>query len=218
MSDKATKAKAHTRYRGKDNSIFPGVTTILDILNKPALVKWANNLGLQGIDSTKYRDEMADIGTLAHLMILNHFNKEETDTSEYSKDQIEKAENCLLSFYEWEKGHTIEPILIEQQLVSETYRYGGTIDLYCRLDGVLTLVDFKTGKAIYSEMMYQLAAYQQLLESNNHICMNTRILRIGRDEDEGFEERVKVDLTLELLLFQHCQGIYNLQKQIRKGG
>ena len=216
MSDK-TKAKAHIRYRDKDNNIVPGVTTILGILNKPALVKWANNLGLQGIDSSKYRDEMADIGTLAHEMIMCHFNKMVLDTSDYSKTQIEKAENCLLSFYEWEKGHDIEPILVEAQLVSEQYQYGGTVDLYCKLDGVATLVDFKTGKAIYPEMMYQLAAYRHLLGDNGRSCASTRILRIGRDEDEGFEERVKANLELEFDLFIHCLDIYNLRKMISKG-
>ena len=210
------KTQAHIKYKDQEGNIVPGVTTVLSILAKPALVKWANNLGLQGIDSNKYRDEMADIGTLAHLMILGHFNKQETDTSEYSKTQIEKAENCLLSFYEWEKGHTIYPILVEKPLVSDMWGYGGTIDLYCELEGEPTLIDFKTGKAIYPEMMCQLAAYKELLIENGHECSKTRILRIGRDEDEGFEERVKVNLSSESMVFHHCLGIYNLQKQIRK--
>ena len=209
----SNKVKSHIRYKDQEGNIVPGVTTILGILNKPALVTWANKLGLQGIDSTKYRDEMADIGTLAHLMILDYFNKQETDTSEYSKSQIEKAENCLLSFHQWEMGHDIEPILIEKPLVSELWKYGGTVDLYCKLDGELTLIDFKTGKAIWPEMMYQLAAYQNLLFENDHFCQKTRILRIGRDEDEGFEERVAGDLRIEYAIFNHCLGIYNLQKR-----
>ncbi len=211
-----TKTKAHTRYRDAEGNIVPGTTTILGILNKPALVKWANNLGLQGIDSSKYRDEMADIGTLAHYMILSYYKGTKPDTSEYSAKQIELADNCLLSFYEWEKGHAIIPILVEEPLVSEVWKYGGQIDLYCKLDGVLTLVDFKTGKAIYPEMMYQLAAYRQLLIDNGHQVDQCRILRIGRDEDEGFEERVKNSLFSELNLFSHCLEIYKLQKEIRK--
>ena len=80
--DASKKARAHTIYKLEDGTKVPGVTTVLGILNKPALVKWANNLGLQGIDSNKYRDEMADIGTLAHQMIVNYFNKVETDTTD----------------------------------------------------------------------------------------------------------------------------------------
>lgn len=214
--DAPKKSKAHIIYKLEDGTKVPGVTTVLGILNKPALVIWANRLGLQGIDSTKYRDEMADIGTLAHKMILDYFNKIETDTTDYSKNQIDLAENCLLSFWEWGKGHKIEVIMAEAQLVSSQYGYGGTIDCYCNLDGEPTLLDFKTGKAIYPEMIYQLAAYEQLLLEAKHTIAECRILRIGRGEDEGFEERAVGKLAKQFELFKHCLAIYNLQKEIRK--
>jgi len=213
-TDAPKKSKAHTIYKTQDGIRVPGVTTILGILNKPALVKWANNLGLQGIDSTKYRDEMADIGTLAHQMIVDYFNKVETDTTEYSENQIGLAENCLLSFWEWEKGHKIEVIMAERQLVSEM-GFGGTIDCFCNLDGQPTLLDFKTGKAIYPEMFCQLAAYKQLLTEDNHPVDITRILRIGRDENEGFEEQSVGNIDKQFELFKHCLAIYNLQKEIK---
>lgn len=210
------KAKAHTLYKTTDGTRVPGVTTILGILNKPALIKWANNLGLQGIDSTKYRDEMADIGTLAHKMILAYFNKAEADTSDYSKNQIELAENCLLSFWEWEKGHNIEVILAEESLVSEEHSFGGTIDLYCKLDGKATLLDFKTGKGLYPEHTYQVAAYGNLLMACGYDLENIQILRIGRDEDEGFEVYSGAIGYRQWELFKHCLAIYNLQKEIKK--
>jgi len=213
--DAPKKSRAHIRYELSDGTKVPGVTTVLGVLNKPALVKWANNLGLQGIDSSKYRDEMADIGTLAHQMIVDYFNKRETDTSDYSEKQIDLAENCLLSFWEWEKGHKIEVIMAEAQLVSSQYGYGGTIDCFCKLDGQPTLLDFKTGKAIYPDMFYQLAAYEQLLAEAGQLIEVTRILRIGRDSDEGFEERSVGKLDQHFELFRHCLAIYNLKKEIK---
>ena len=215
VKDSPKKASAHTQYKLPDGTKVPGVTTVLGILNKPALVKWANNLGLQGIDSSKYRDEMAEIGTLAHQMIVDYFNKIKTDTSEYSQSQINLAENCLLSFWEWEKGHKIEVIMAEAQLVSQEYGFGGTIDCFCKLDGQPTLLDFKTGKAIYPEMFYQLAAYEQLLAEAGQLIEVTRILRIGRDADEGFEERSVGNLDKHFELFKHCLAIYNLQKEVK---
>jgi len=211
--DAPKKSRAHTIYKLPDGSKVPGVTTVLGVLNKPALVIWANRLGLQGIDSTKYRDEMADIGTLAHQMIVDYFKRETTDTSDYSKSQIELAENCLLSFWEWEKGHRIEVIMAEAQLVSTKYGYGGTIDCFCNLDGQPTLLDFKTGKAIYPEFFYQLAAYEQLLAEAGKLIEVTRILRVGRDADEGFEERTIGKLDKQFEIFKHCLAIYNLKKE-----
>lgn len=116
----ATKTKAHQIYKLADGTRVPGVTTILQILNKPALVKWANNLGLQGIDSTKYRDKMGDIGTLAHAMIVACLRGETFDDSEYSKDDIDKAENCLISFYNWLDENELEPLLLEHRLCLKT--------------------------------------------------------------------------------------------------
>lgn len=213
--DAPKKSKAHIRYQLADGTKVPGVTTVLNILNKPALIIWANRLGLQGIDSSKYRDEMADIGTLAHQMIVDYFKGEKTDTSEYSQSQIDLAENCLLSFWEWEKGHKIEVIMAEAPLISNEYGYGGTIDCFCNLDGQPTLLDFKTGKAIYPEMFYQLAAYEQLLAEAGKLIEVTRILRIGRDADEGFEERSVGKLDKQFEIFKHCLAIYNLQKEVK---
>ena len=214
-TDAPKKSKAHTIYKLEDGTKIPGVTTVLGILNKPALVIWANRLGLQGIDSTKYRDEMADIGTLSHKLILDYFNKVETDTSDYSANQIELAENCLLSFWAWEKEHKIEVVMAEVPMVSNVYKYGGTIDCYCKLDGKMTLLDFKTGKAIYPEMFYQLAAYQELLSETGALVENTRILRIGRDADEGFEEQLVDNLEKQFEIFEHCLAIYNLKKEVK---
>ena len=94
------RSKAHIRYRLADKTIVPGVTTVLNLLSKPALVPWANKMGLQGIDTSKYVDDKADIGTLAHAIITDKLTGKETDTSDYSKNQIDLAENSCLSFWE----------------------------------------------------------------------------------------------------------------------
>ena len=178
-------SRAHIRYKDSNGKNVPGATTITGLLNKPYLITWANRLGLEGIDSTKYRDEAAEIGTLAHAMIQAHIQGELLDTSTFSQAQIDQAENAVLSYFEWERQHTVKPILVESPMVSDACGYGGTIDLYCKLDGVPTLVDFKTGKAIYDEYFVQLAAYVNLLRENGYAVDNVRILRIGRGRDRG---------------------------------
>jgi hypothetical protein len=212
MSRNSTKVNAHIRYKTASGIPVPGVTTVLSVLSKPALIPWANRLGLQGIDSSKFVDEKAQVGTLAHYLVMCHFRGIEPDTSDYSAKQIDQAENSLLSFFEWEKPHAIKPILVEEPLVSDQHGYGGTVDLYGVIDGEPTLIDFKTGKGIYPEMRYQVAAYRQLLEEHGHQVSNARILRIGRDEDEGFEDQRMGDLKKEWEIFTHCLAIWRLQK------
>ncbi len=214
--EKLKRVKIHTQYRLKNGDRVPGVTTVLGILNKPALIHWAWDLGTQGIDYRKYRDTMADIGTLAHYMVQCDLGGDTPDLTPYSQEQICLAENCLIKFYEWRRENEIVPVLVEAALVSEQYKYGGTIDLLAYVNGVLTLVDFKTSKAVYPEMIHQLAAYNQLLAEHGFKVKNVRILRIGRSEDEGFEEQRKTmtELRNHWRIFRHCLEIYNLKKVV----
>lgn len=186
------RSKAHQRYRLADGTIVPGVTTILGIINKPALVKWANGLGLQGIDSTAYVDETARIGTLAHEMVQEYLGGPEWDRSAYNAEQVDTAENALISFFEWERQNvdSFEKVFIEEQFVSEGMRFGGTIDFFGTFNGRKWLVDFKTCKALYPEHVFQTAAYWKLLTEAGHDVDGVRILRIGRSEDEGFDDKI----------------------------
>jgi hypothetical protein len=96
----AKRAKAHTIYKLANGKRVPGVTTVLGVINKPALVKWANGLGLQGIDSTTYVDETARIGTLAHAMIQEYLGGPKWDRQAFTPEQVDQAENAVLSFHE----------------------------------------------------------------------------------------------------------------------
>lgn len=207
-------SKAHIVYKTPDGARVPGATTITGLLNKPHLVKWANNLGLEGIDSSKYTDEAAAVGTLAHEMVQAHLQGFEVDTSMYSPIQVDLASNAVLSFLEWQSRHKIEPIICETPMVSAKLRYGGTVDCYCMLDGVPTLLDFKTGKAIYDEYFVQVSAYKELLLEAGHPVERVQILRIGRDETEGFEERAITDTTKYFNIFANLLDIYYIKKQL----
>lgn len=211
------KVKAHIKYELKDGTRVVGVTTALGILAKPALIYWSWDLGMKGIDFRKFRDDKADIGSLTHEMILMHLKKEKIDTSDYAKSQIDLAKICFKKYLDWESKYKIEPILLETPMTSERFKYGGTIDGYCKLDGKLTLIDYKTSKAIYENpMLYQLAAYKQLLEEHGYKTEEVRILRIGRNEEEGFEERKMIDLKKHFEIFRSCLNIYKLQKELKR--
>ena len=59
------------------------------------------------------------------------------------------------------RQHRVDVIAAECQVVSEIHRYGGTLDLVATIDGVPSLLDFKTGRGVYPEHRIQLAAYGQ---------------------------------------------------------
>jgi len=207
--------KIHQVYTLSSGEIVPSVTTVIGLLAKPQLIEWAWKQGINGYDIHKIKNSTADAGSLAHQMILDFLKLQRTDTKEYSKDIIDLAENSFLSFLEWQKHKTIEPILIETSLVSERYKYGGTLDFYGKLDGILTLVDWKTGSGIYDSYVYQLSAYRNLLIENGYENPErVMIVRINREENERFEELVKKNTDIEFEIFKRLVEIYHLQKQL----
>ncbi len=221
MEKAKKKDRGHQRYRLRDGTIVPGVTTIVGVMAKPALINWANRMGLQGIDTTKYVDSLADAGTLAHYLVECDLVDEEPDPAyldEFSKVDLDRAENSLLSYYEWRKQHEIEIIGTEMQLVSEEHGFGGTCDIYCKLDGRFALIDIKTCKALYGkadEKWTQVAGYSLLLEENFHKVDAEYILRIGREESEGFEFVESPDPLLHSDRFFTCLELYNINKRLR---
>ena len=218
------KNKAHQRYRLKPTKdwpkgrIVPGVTTVVGILDKPALINWAWKLGTQGVDWRKFRDDKADIGTLAHALIVGELTRQDVDTTEYSEQQIKAAENACLSFYEWQKSHHLTVIAAEEPLVSEDHRFGGRFDIYGLVDSARELLDLKTGSGIWEEHYYQLGGYLILLEENEYEIDQIRILNIPRSEDENFQEIVLSGRMMELSkeMFLDCLSIYNRKKEVKK--
>ena len=216
------KAKAHRIYRNKAGKRVCGVTTYTNVLNKPALVGWANRLGLEGIEVGKYVDTLAGIGTLAHKM-LNAFHcgiELGADVLDhYSKNDISRAENAVLSYHEWAKPYTLETIAAELPLVSEKWNGGGTMDWYGKKNVVKTLIDYKTGSGIFPEHIIQVSTYAELLEEHGYPVEDIIILRIPRAASETFEvRRVGIELRkVAFELFLHCVEIYRLQKLMRGG-
>ena len=213
------KFKQHTVYRNSANVRVPGVTTITSELgwNTRVLINWANKMGLDGIETGKFVDDKAEIGTLAHLMITNQLQGIKTSTDDYSKNQIKSALNSVKSFDAWAKEHTIEPILIEEPLVSDLLNFGGTADIYGKVDGSLELIDLKTGKGIYDEMLIQVGGgYDILLTEHDYPTNKVRILNIPRVKGERFIEHEIENLKDCRQIFLHCLETYQLHKNIRK--
>jgi hypothetical protein len=210
------KSKAHIRYHLKDNTIVPGVTTFTGVLEKWGMVDKANQLGLQGIKSREYWKSLANIGTITHRMILADLQGEDPSAciEDETKADVSLAENCFLSYLSWKSGKVIEPILLEFPLVSEKFRFGGTLDFYGRIDRVLTLADFKTGAAIYDENWYQLASLSVLLaEAEYEAPQAFTVINIPRAESDAFDAKTRTGLGAEWQISKKLLEIYYLRKE-----
>lgn len=210
------KTRAHQRYYLQDGTQVPGVTTILGVVSKPALYRWYNRMGLQGIDTAKYVDVAANIGTVAHYLIECDIAGRVPDTSEYAPAEVNQAENGYLRWLDFKKGLDFVPIASEYQLVSEEHRYGGTLDVYCKIEGKYTVLDIKTsGSGIYPEMRVQAVAYARMLQENGKPVENILIVRVGKDENGGVETAEVGDWEKHFDFFLTARKLYELQKAIK---
>lgn len=171
------KYSSHAQYRNNSNIEVPSVTTILKILNKPSISKWANYLGFKREKIDDVLKFSADKGTEVHYM-LNAFLFQKkyifVENNGMSKDYMIQV---LDNFIEWSKNHTIKPIFGEKPVTCDLF--GGTVDLYCELDGIPTILDFKTSKNFYSSMFLQLSAYTYMLEMLDYEVEQVCILLIN---------------------------------------
>ncbi|KKL15416.1 hypothetical protein LCGC14_2505830 [marine sediment metagenome] len=208
------KAKPHQQYHLENGDKVVGVTTALNVISKGALPAWANKIGLQGIKMHEYVDDLADVGTCAHYLIQCHLTGETPDVQDYTPRQVDRAENAVISFHEWARDKVFDTHYSEEQLVSEKHKYGGTVDWFGEIGGRAVLIDIKTGKAIYDDHLYQVAAYAQLVIEQDWQIDEVRILQVGRDESEGFSEKM-IPIGAILPYFNVFLSALNLYTAIR---
>lgn len=237
------------QYRTKDGKRVKGVTTILGVLNKPALMFWAYGQGLENYNRItehiaklcdvdertdplgaanaineiratmndfqigslyEKRDKAATAGTLAHLFVENHLKDlPEPSTQGMSVSIVNKAQGCYLAFLEWERSHKFKLLHSELPLVSEVHRFGGTIDIGAVV-GEMGIVDIKTSKGVYYNMLFQISAYGHLYNEyhEDHPIQGYHIIRLGEEGD--FEHKYYPALEDEWEIFLACLKIQNI--------
>lgn len=208
--------RTHVIYKAADGERLPGCTTIVGLRAKD-LTGWAFRIGQEnpGLSSIRdHVDDLARIGSLVHLYADCMLKGIAPETDDWTKNEIAAAEPARRKFESWLKTKSIKIIFAEKALISERYRFGGTLDLFAEIDGVRSLIDLKTGRNIYREYLYQLSGYAQLLDEAGERVDELRIVRCGRVGSEGFEERVVKDWSLYLQAFLSLRALYATERDI----
>lgn len=206
-------------YKLRDGTRVPSCTTITGVMRKEALERWNNIMGLRHIDTAKYVDELAHAGNLAHYFAecdIQGMERDPVYVAKFDAIDRDRAETSMVKYMEWRSQHTVEVVSVERDLVSETMRFGGKLDLLIVLDGVLTLADIKTSKAIYEDQYAQVAGYWMLAHENGFDVKKAAILRLGRDPAEGFEYREMDNIELQERRFRACRELYEVAGLLRK--
>jgi hypothetical protein len=107
--------------------------------------------------------------------------------------------------------HHLEPVLLERPLWSPQYAYVGTPDFIGRIDGELSVLDFKTSKRPYPEYFCQDAALQNAFEEEfrDQKILKRWVLVIHKD-GSGIEAVVRDNSTFteDFGMFKACLALY----------
>ena len=177
----------HVRYLNAAGKRLPGVTTVLGVLGKDALIEWAAreerdaivrllntydhasqilNLIPEPYAYTVKRDRAADIGSVCHARIHAYSRGMELDEEGLPPEAVDKSMNGFIRWHDWFKGEGLNVVASELPLVSEAMQVGGTLDIVAASSSGLTLCDVKSSNPHprwpWDEVVGQVAAYAMI--------------------------------------------------------
>jgi hypothetical protein len=180
------------RYKLADGSVVPSVTTVTGrFKDSTALLAWANREGLAGRNINEKRDAAADDGHIVHQWIQDDVHGKPLTAYPFADDEtLARATRALDAFRRWRDEVGLFVLATEVPLVSERYRFGGTLDSIAVVQGVVCLVDWKSGGGCYPEHVIQQAAYRLLLREraateDDHPPLPDGAVLLRLDKDTG---------------------------------
>ena len=210
-------------YQRGEGVYYPSVTTILQYMPKNKFFEmWLKDVG-HNADLIMRR--AGKEGTQVHEAIETLLDGEELHwMDDYGNAKYnEKVWEMINKFVDFWTTHKPELISTEEFVYSDEYRYAGTADLVCKLDGETWLIDFKTSNSLHKSYDLQLASYAKALKESKDIEIErTGILWLksskrgsskqkGRIQGKGWELKMIDDIEENFELFQLIRKLYNLE-------
>lgn len=204
-------------YHTKDGVKVPSVTTVLSRFKESGgLVHWAWALGKEGKDYRDVRDDAANAGTMAHDAV-ECWIKNEPIVFVGTEDVCAKAKKSFEAFVEWAQQTQLKVTHTEVALISERYKFGGTLDAML-IRGKRSLGDWKTSNKVYPEYLIQVAAYGVLWEENfpdQPIEGGYHLLRFDKEYGD-FHHSWWSELESAKRAFLLLREAYEIDKELKK--
>ena len=216
-----------------------GCTTVLSVLNKPALIQWSANMAIEyilGVAHLMSKGETEDtnsyqvLGSQLKEAKTAHRKKKEKagDWGTDIHSQIEKliieaiehedgfipnpevSDNASINhFTKWAVDNKVRFLESEKCMYSRKLFIGGICDILCEIDGKLWMADIKTGSGICYEAFWQMAGYTLMMEEMGYPNIVGTIV-LNLKKDGTFEEKRSASLEDAKKGFLACLEIYRL--------
>lgn len=221
------------------NKKADGVTGVLQVIAKPALMYWGINTTIASLeaslkpgtvydevqirtmlDSAKTahrvkKEEAGNIGKMVHDWLDQHIKGQKPIpfVNEVMKTSCEK-------FLEWEKSNKVKFLENEKIVYSKRMNYAGTFDFLAEIEGKLWIGDIKTSSGIWDEYWFQTAAYHQAYceEFGETKIKGEIIVRVGKDGTLDVKDTRDPYVTpywINRNAFNHALGLHRTLNKLK---
>jgi hypothetical protein len=163
--------------------------------------------------------DAADAGTIAHSLCERYINlllhgATSTDAHKLDQPTDERALTAFQAFLAWERAHDVTWLASELVVGSAEHEFGGTLDALAIVDGIPSLIDFKTSNQISKDYFIQTAGYHIALEEMGLRMWQRIILRIPKDGSEFEALVVPTPLDLDISAFLALRQVQRWQSYV----
>lgn len=169
------------------------------------------------------KDQAADIGSVVHDYAENYAKAliGQADMPQITPDMPAGALNGINAYLDWLKASKVAYIDAERILYSKEHDFVGLADAVARIDGKLMIVDYKTGKNIYSEARYQVAGYAIAYEEETGEKLDGAVIvnfnkQTGELLPENIVEISRAELEEYKAVFLACLTVRRSEKRLAK--
>lgn len=128
--------------------------------------------------------EAQAMGKIAHAYIQRIIGSNLSDGPHAGISWAEEpteVQNSVISFVRWMGNKNIQWLASEEIVASHKYKIAGTLDALAIIDGVPTIVDFKTSSQLSESALLQCAGYHIMLSEMGFVVRQWVVLRIPKD-------------------------------------
>lgn len=223
-----------------DGKPATGVTTIIGVLAKPALISWSARVCAEYIETeftkwVQHKESVFDIKAVCEAGKTAHTKKKEaagthgTDTHALVEEYInlmlrgadigeeEPRYTSIQPFIEWSRGNVDHFLFAERRMYNRKLFIAGTADFaYIGKDGKKYMADFKTSSGIYGvDYFLQVTAYRMLAEAEGDAPYDgMTIVRLGKDGKFEVQKLYEYETYKEAFLC--CLTLYRAQAAIKE--
>jgi len=219
-----------------DGKPLTGVTTVLGVIAKPALIQWAANMAIDHVESKVHEvdidvlvNEVLPEARKAHCRKRDKAAEQGTDVhaecEKYVLDCIANGGEAMVAphdnkqvqhFIDWACKNKVKFLESEKKVYDAELFLAGTADLVLEMNGKTFIGDIKTTSGIYGlEPFMQCAAYAHMLDHDIDGTIIINLKKTGAfDEDKDIYFRY--DLETDWRAFENALALYRTLKTWKK--